>query len=246
MLRIRGVVEVVEAWDRRAIAAAQRAPRWQPADRLLHALSGLARGSGWVAIAAVLAARRTPGAGRALAGTSAALAGSVLLELALKLRMHRRRPDRDHGEHEPGPRDMERHAFPSGHAVGAFSCATTIARVYPRTGPWALGTAAVLSAARVYLLRHNPSDVVGGALLGLALGLGADELAARAALPALREWMRSRRVMTASAASTRGYPPRQPRPLSPRSRRPVGGPARRAHPAVPARPPPAARRAACG
>jgi membrane-associated phospholipid phosphatase len=63
-------------------------------------------------------------------------------------------------------------AFPSGHAVGAFSVATAVAERY-RRHRWAIGLAygfaTVVSFSRVTTLSHFPSDVFLGAALGYTI-----------------------------------------------------------------------------
>ncbi|MGZ6886845.1 MAG: phosphatase PAP2 family protein [Acidimicrobiia bacterium] len=66
-------------------------------------------------------------------------------------------------------------SFPSGHATAAFTAATLLYDDHP--GPWLL-LAAVVAGSRVYVRMHHASDVVGGAVFGLALG------------HALRHWVR--------------------------------------------------------
>jgi membrane-associated phospholipid phosphatase len=63
-------------------------------------------------------------------------------------------------------------SFPSGHAVGAFSVATVVARRYRhhRWVPWvAYGCATAISLSRVTTLAHFPSDVFLGAALGYSI-----------------------------------------------------------------------------
>jgi membrane-associated phospholipid phosphatase len=63
-------------------------------------------------------------------------------------------------------------SFPSGHAAGAFSVATVIARRYGdhKWVPWAAyGIAGLLSFSRVPDRAHFPSDVFLGAALGYAI-----------------------------------------------------------------------------
>jgi undecaprenyl-diphosphatase len=56
-------------------------------------------------------------------------------------------------------------AFPSGHATAAFCAATLLGG-----GPAWYAAATAVSASRVYVRLHHASDVVGGAVIGLALG----------------------------------------------------------------------------
>jgi membrane-associated phospholipid phosphatase len=61
-------------------------------------------------------------------------------------------------------------SFPSAHATSSFAVATAMTRVAPEAAI-AFVLAALLSLGRPYLGMHYPSDVVCGALLGVALGL---------------------------------------------------------------------------
>jgi membrane-associated phospholipid phosphatase len=61
-------------------------------------------------------------------------------------------------------------SFPSAHATSSFAVATAMVRVDPATAS-VLVVALALSLGRPYLGMHYPSDVLAGALLGIALGL---------------------------------------------------------------------------
>ncbi|HEX7244712.1 MAG TPA: phosphatase PAP2 family protein [Solirubrobacterales bacterium] len=61
-------------------------------------------------------------------------------------------------------------SFPSAHATSSFAVATAMTRVEP-LGALAFLLAIALSLGRPYLGMHYPSDVLAGALLGVALGL---------------------------------------------------------------------------
>jgi undecaprenyl-diphosphatase len=63
-------------------------------------------------------------------------------------------------------------AFPSGHAVYAFAAATVFGLTHRRFHWWALAFsgAGLVALSRVYLGHHYPSDVLGGAVLGIGIG----------------------------------------------------------------------------
>jgi decaprenylphosphoryl-5-phosphoribose phosphatase len=61
-------------------------------------------------------------------------------------------------------------SFPSAHATSSFAVATAMTRVEP-VAAIAFLLAAALAFGRPYLGMHYPSDVLGGAILGVAIGL---------------------------------------------------------------------------
>jgi decaprenylphosphoryl-5-phosphoribose phosphatase len=61
-------------------------------------------------------------------------------------------------------------SFPSAHATSSFAVATAMTRVEP-WGALAFALALALALGRPYLGMHYPSDVLVGAVLGVALGL---------------------------------------------------------------------------
>lgn len=78
----------------------------------------------------------------------------------------------------PRPHGGSTFSFPSVHATNIAAQATLFARFYPKITIVFAAMALLVGFSRVYLEKHYPSDVVGGALLGISLGA----LAAWAAL----------------------------------------------------------------
>jgi undecaprenyl-diphosphatase len=71
------------------------------------------------------------------------------------------------------PRDLpplpRTSSFPSGHSTSTFGAAVAVSRMWPQTRAlwWVL--AVLVGYSRIYLGHHYPLDVVGGALLGIAV-----------------------------------------------------------------------------
>ena len=61
-------------------------------------------------------------------------------------------------------------SFPSGHAAFSFALAAVIAFYYPRVGILFFVSAIFISIARVSAGVHLPSDVLGGAVIGIGTG----------------------------------------------------------------------------
>lgn len=99
-------------------------------------------------------------------------AGAVIANLLLKPLIARERPCWLNEEVQlliAVPQDF---SFPSGHTLHAFAVAAVIFAYDRRIGIPALIFAAVMGFSRLYLYVHFPSDVLCGALLGIALAAG--------------------------------------------------------------------------
>src|SRR3989344_1196680 len=62
-------------------------------------------------------------------------------------------------------------SFPSGHAAFSFALAAVVAFYYPRVGMLFFAAAILMGAARVAAGAHWPSDVLGGAIIGIIVGI---------------------------------------------------------------------------
>jgi undecaprenyl-diphosphatase len=59
------------------------------------------------------------------------------------------------------------YSFPSSHAVNNFAGALILAFFFPRSKWWFFGFAAIVAFSRVSVGAHYPSDIIGGAVIGL-------------------------------------------------------------------------------
>lgn len=177
-LRAHPVAARIRAVDRAVDAAVTRG-RNPALDGVFYPLSSAADHSLlWLATAGVREAL-----GKARPGTTVRLAAvlgveSAVTNLALKGLFGRIRPVLDPAPTGALPWGLRRpitSAFPSGHATAGFTAAMFLSRADPGP-PWYL-LAGLVGFSRVYVRLHHTSDVVGGAVLGLAFGLAARRFA---------------------------------------------------------------------
>jgi undecaprenyl-diphosphatase len=103
--------------------------------------------------------------------------------LALKRVFERPRPYVPFPDPEPLVGTGFDYAFPSGHAATSFAGATVLSRAGPRLAPAFFLLAAAVAWSRVYVGVHYPSDILGGAVLGVLVGGGLVLVAGRALGP---------------------------------------------------------------
>ncbi|MGI8575350.1 MAG: phosphatase PAP2 family protein [Egibacteraceae bacterium] len=136
-------------------------------DRAVVATTDLGSVYAVAGIAATLLASRQPGAAADVAGTGLA---AWFLAQGGKTRVRRERPYEAHGVrrliHPPTGS-----SYPSGHAAVAAATMTVLAdRVRPSRKMAFKLLGGYVAASRVYVGVHYPSDVLGGAGLGIVLG----------------------------------------------------------------------------
>jgi undecaprenyl-diphosphatase len=137
-------------------------------DRAAAAVSNLADyGIVWVLLALLKARRRGPGRRRAVVALGAAGFSSLFMVRAVKSLVARQRPEEHLTARVRAPNNS---SFPSGHTLAAFCTAYVLSESAPQTAA-CVGFAGAVAVSRVHLRAHHPSDVVGGAAIGAALGL---------------------------------------------------------------------------
>jgi undecaprenyl-diphosphatase len=72
-------------------------------------------------------------------------------------------------------------SFPSGHTATSFACATVLSYFVPRAAPAFYLLALAIGFSRIYVGVHWPLDVLGGAVLGIAVGVAVTALLRRGA-----------------------------------------------------------------
>ena len=160
----------VQAFDR-AVDRALEKIRNPVLDRAMYTLSSAADHSLlWFGIGAVRSLKRGD---LPFALKFAATMGieSALTNGAIKSLFRRVRPEHEIDE-GPLPYGMRRpitSSFPSGHATAAFTAATILARTGHGDAFW-YALATVVAGSRVYVRMHHSSDIIAGALVGVALG----------------------------------------------------------------------------
>ena len=71
------------------------------------------------------------------------------------------------------------YSFPSGHTLASAIGATVLTKTNRKFGWAAIPIAAIIAFSRLYLFVHFPSDILAGAVLGVAIGMAAYRVGTR-------------------------------------------------------------------
>ena len=171
-----GFMGLVEDFDRRVDTWFETA-RGKPAlDGVAKLITGFGdHGLMWAVTAAWRARHTGPQRAQAVRALTVAGIESSLVNALIKSQIGRARPDRSGLRLTEGGvpvREPKTSSFPSGHTLAAFCSATIMSQRGDRSGNALLfAGASLVGVSRLNLRAHHASDVVGGAAIGVALGL---------------------------------------------------------------------------
>jgi undecaprenyl-diphosphatase len=173
LARLRAAVhtvdEVVDGW----FEPLRGTPALDGAAKVITGLGD--RGLMWVATTLWRVRRTGPERARAVRALAVAGAESATVNTAIKRFVGRARPDQSGLRVIEGGvpvREPTTSSFPSGHTLAAFCAATVMSEPGNPAGNAVLyGAAALVGLSRLHLRAHHASDVAGGAVIGIALGL---------------------------------------------------------------------------
>lgn len=129
----------------------------------------------WAATTVWRARRSGPERTRAVRALAIAGVESNLTNAGIKAVVGRSRPERSGLRVTDGGipvREPKTSSFPSGHTLAAFCAATVMSQRGDRRGNALLfASATLVGLSRLHLRAHHASDVVGGAAIGITLGI---------------------------------------------------------------------------
>ncbi|MBS0447029.1 MAG: phosphatase PAP2 family protein [Proteobacteria bacterium] len=128
-------------------------------------VSRLGDGLGWIFVVLLLPLVSTSGLACALRMAGVGLV-NVVVYVALKRSVARPRPFIAHEHVRECTPALDRYSFPSGHTMHAVAFTVVLAEYFPIAAALAATYALLVSASRLVLGLHYPSDVVIGAAIG--------------------------------------------------------------------------------
>ena len=171
-----GFLTVVDAADDRVDRLFEPMRGVPAIDAAAKVITGLGdHGVLWTGIAMWRGRRSGPTRRASIRALGVAGVSSTLVNTGIKQVVGRERPDQtDLRISNAGVpvREPKTSSFPSGHTLAAFCAAAVLSRPGDRSGNAFLYSAAgLIGVSRIHLRAHHASDVVGGVVIGTALGL---------------------------------------------------------------------------
>ncbi len=151
--------------------------RYKPLTTLMRLASRLGDAPLWYLTALVLLATGGSTGRWAVLATALSIVLCVSLFKILKNLIGRPRPFEVWVDLPCQMLPPDRFSFPSGHTMTAFAVCGTLAVLLPGSLAFFLPAAILIGLSRIFLGLHYPTDVLVGALLGSAIGLGVGRLA---------------------------------------------------------------------
>lgn len=168
--RQRGLIDRIDALDHRVDSWIEPARSVRPLNRVMDMASAAGDWSRiWHLANITLIARR--GHRRDAAVFALALgAESLVVNQGLKRLIRRPRPTAS-GDERSQVRTPSTSSFPSGHASSAAFAISMMSTMRGRSAArWLVPVGAIVAYSRVHVRLHHASDIVAGALVGVALG----------------------------------------------------------------------------
>jgi len=147
-----------------------KAPRWIR----FWMLTATRMGDGWLwyCLGTLLLAFGGPRAYAAVGAAGSAAIAGIFVFKGLKKLSHRPRPCQVQPHCWANILPPDQFSFPSGHTMTAFSIALVVSFFYPTLEGPLYFLAVSIALSRIVLGMHFLSDVLAGAVLGSALGIG--------------------------------------------------------------------------
>jgi len=172
------VVDAVDGWVDRRFEPFRGIPAVDTAAKVITGAGD--HGWLWTGVAVWRGWRSGPARRAAVRALGVAGVSSAAVNAGIKQVVGRERPDRSDLRISDGGipvREPRTSSFPSGHTLAAFTAATVLGRPGDRAGNAFLYAAAgLIGVSRIHLRAHHASDVLGGAVIGTALGLAVRRL----------------------------------------------------------------------
>jgi membrane-associated phospholipid phosphatase len=171
-----GIFDMVAVFDNRVDRVFEPLRGRPSIDAAAKVVTGLGdHGVLWAGVAVWRGRRSGPTRKAAIRALGVAGVTSSLVNAGLKQVVGRQRPDRSElriSNSGVPVREPKTSSFPSGHTLAAFCAAAVLSRPGDRAGTAFLYSAAgLIGVSRIHLRAHHASDVIGGVVIGTALGL---------------------------------------------------------------------------